>query len=280
MSLTRQANVKLNLGLRITGRRPDGYHLLHTVFQEVSWGDRISLTPNDRGKITLTVDGPCTQGVPGGASNLVVKTAQLLKNHTGHDGGVKIALTKHVPSGSGLGGGSSDAAAVLMGLNELWALNLSHDELVPLAMELGADVPFFLTGGRQLGEGIGEKLTPLPVQRHYEVVLVIPDLYISTPWAFKQLAKDHQFRDGPDLGAMIAQTEVPWNLFANDFEAAVFPRHPQLVQIKQRLTESGAVYASLSGSGSTLFGLYEGDIPGNLAEIFRSSTVVHCRTLG
>ncbi len=279
MSLTRQANVKLNLGLRITGRRPDGYHLLHTLFQEVSWGDRISLTPNDRGQITLTVDGPCTQGVPGDASNLVVKTAQLLKNHTGHEGGVKIGLTKHVPSGSGLGGGSSDAASVLAGLNELWGLEQSHDELVSLATKLGADVPFFLTGGMQLGEGIGEILKPLPSLPEYQVVLVIPDLYISTPWAFKELAKVHQFQDSPAFDVMIAQTPVQWNLFVNDFEAAVFPHHPQLVQIKQRLTDSGAVYASLSGSGSTLFGLYEGEIPGNLAEIFKSATIVHCHTL-
>ena len=276
MSLTLTANAKLNLGLRIVGRRYDGYHLLHTLFQEVDFGDEVTLTNRPNVKVTLEVTGPAglpvglaggatprlagtprAGGIPTDASNLCLRAARLFKESTGTDQGVHIRLEKRIPAGAGLGGGSSDAAAVFKGLNELWARNLSADELETLAVKLGADVPFFIRGGLQLGAGIGEVLTPLKRALPYSVVLVIPPFGVDTAWAYRQFASRRSFLPPPAFDQLIAQDPIPWEAFTNDFEEVVFPRYGQLAEIKKALLEAGAVYASLSGSGSAVVGLFE-----------------------
>lgn len=153
-----RAFAKINLGLEIVGKRPDGYHDIRTLFQTVSLGDEIELEAA-AGGLELTGDDP---GISWDRTNLVHRAAGLLRERTGSAEGVRIAVRKMIPAGRGLGGGSSDAAATLLALNRMWGLGLGPEEMAPLARKLGADVPFFLEGGLCLGEGIGDRLTPLP----------------------------------------------------------------------------------------------------------------------
>ncbi len=264
MSLSLIANAKINRGLRIVGQRDDGYHLLHTLFQEIDFGDEVILTDQPRLKVTLEVTGPAAGGVPTDESNLCLRAARLLQSRAGAGQGVHIRLEKRIPVGAGLGGGSSDAAAVLKGLNELWQTGMTVQEMEGLAVELGADVPFFIRGGLQLGEGIGEALTPLEHALPFAVVLVIPPFGVDTAWAYGQFASRQSFPPPPAFDELIAREPIPWEVFTNDFEEVVFPRYGQLAEIKRGLLKAGAVHASLSGSGSAVVGLFEGRETGDL----------------
>ena len=280
MSLTLTANAKINLGLRIVGRRNDGYHLLHTLFQEIDLGDKLTLTGQPNVKVTLEVTGPTAGGVPIDESNLCLRAAQLFKENTGTDQGVHIRLEKRIPAGSGLGGGSRDAAAVLRGLNQLWQTGMPTGELEQLAVRLGADVPFFVRGGLQLAEDIGELLTPLEHELPYAIVLVIPPFDVDTAWAYRQFAPRQSFPPPPALDDLITRDPTPWEAFTNDFEEVVFPRYGQLAEIKQGLLEVGAVHAGLSGSGSAVYGLFEGPPPeAALRHRFAEYQVVVCRAV-
>ena len=270
MSLTLAANAKINLGLRIVGRRPDpsgqtsrtgGYHLLHTLFQEIDFGDELTLTDQPSGKIRLDVTGVAAGAVPTSEQNLCVQATRLFKERAGGGNGVHIRLEKRIPAGAGLGGGSSDAAAVLRGLNQLWQTGMPAGELERLAERLGADVPFFIRGGLQLAEGIGELLTPLEHELPFAIVLVIPPFGVDTAWAYRQFASRHSFPPSPAFDELITQGPTPWEVFTNDFEEVVFPRYGQLAEIKQGLLEAGAVHTGLSGSGSAVYGLFEGPPP-------------------
>ena len=280
MSLTLTANAKINIGLRVTGRREDGYHLLHTLFQEVDFGDKVTLMDETSGEITLEVVAPATTSVPTGSRNLCLQAARLLRDQAGAARGVSIRLDKQVPVGAGLGGGSSDAAAVLRGLNELWETRLSTADLEELAAELGADVPFFIRGGLQLGEGIGERLTPLKRELPCAVVLVIPPFGVDTAWAYRQFASRQTFPPAPAFDRLIARDPIPWEVFTNDFEAVVFPRYGQLAAIKAGLLAAGAACAGLSGSGSGVYGLFEGQpSEEELGQRFGENRVVICGPL-
>ncbi len=277
MSLSLTANAKINLGLRIVGRQGDGLHLLHTLFQEIDFGDDVTLTNRPRLKVILEVAGPAAGGVPTDESNLCLRAARLLQSRAGTSQGVKIHLEKHITPGAGLGGGSSDAAAVLKGLNELWQTGLSAGELEQLAVRLGADVPFFIRGGLQLGEGIGEVLTPLERELPCTVVLVIPPFGVDTAWAYHQLASRQSFPPPPAFDELITREPIPWEDFTNDFEEVVFPHYGQLADIKRGLLEAGAVHASLSGSGSAVVGLFEeATIASELTHRFAECQVVAC----
>ncbi len=174
------APAKLNLFLHIVGRRADGYHLLQTVFQLLDWGDTVRLRVRADGEIARVTDVP---GIPP-ESDLCTRAAQALRRHTGGRLGVDIALDKRIPLGGGLGGGSSDAATVLVALNELWSAGLSPDELAGIALDLGADVPVFVRGYSAWAEGVGEKLTPIALrQRHY--VIVDPGVSVATSVLFQ-----------------------------------------------------------------------------------------------
>jgi 4-diphosphocytidyl-2-C-methyl-D-erythritol kinase len=257
MPLTLTANAKINIGLRVIGRREDGYHQLHTLFQEIDFGDKLTLSDQSSGNITLKVSGPAAAGVPDDSSNLCHQAANLLKQRSEPDlGSIHIQLEKHIPVGAGLGGGSSDAAAVLRGLNELWGTGFSPEELEELATELGADVPFFIRGGLQLGEGIGEQLTPLELKLPHTIVLVIPPFGVDTAWAYSQLATRQIFSQVAHLDHLIHLDPVPWKAFTNDFEEVVFQQYGKLANIKEELAESGAIYTSLSGSGSAVYGFF------------------------
>lgn len=233
------APAKLNLFLYITGRYPDGYHELQTLFQILDWGDELRLRINDNGHISRSSH---VEGVPQG-DDICIRAAHLLKARTGAKQGVQIELLKRIPMGAGLGGGSSDAATVLVALNRLWACGLTRPELAGLGLELGADVPVFVNGYSAWAEGRGEKLQAVSLgQRFY--VLVFPDIHVSTAEVFRHPAltrdstpvdlSEHSLREG-----------------RNDCEEVVFLMHPELKNMMKDLSVWGSPH--MSGTGSTFF---------------------------
>ncbi|MFH0947850.1 MAG: 4-(cytidine 5'-diphospho)-2-C-methyl-D-erythritol kinase [Elusimicrobiota bacterium] len=246
-----KANAKINLFLDVLGKRKDGYHNIKTIFQEVSLSDDIfimgtvpnGLFPNG---IKILCDMP---GVPTDKKNLVYKAVELLEKHCGIKKAVEIKIKKKIPVGAGLGGGSSDAAAVLIGLNKLWNLKLHKNQLAKIGKKIGADVPFFTYGGgRCLGEGIGDKLTPLKVRKTEWYVLVIPPYQISTKFVYSRLAETKK----SDI----------LNKHFNRLEDVVLPLYPEIKKIKDLLIESGAEFSLMSGSGSCVFGLVKNKLTG------------------
>lgn len=258
-----QSYAKINIGLKITGQRPDGYHTLQTIFQEISLYDTIALEPTDQNwQITCA-----NNTVPINETNLCIKAYLELKSHFPSLGGIKIHIKKGIPAGAGLGGGSSNAAALLKGINKLYDLGLTDGELEGIGLSLGADVPFFIRGGTQFAKGIGEVLFPATLPEMNAILLVVPDIHISTKWAYG-LAKNHlpknlkggNFAPIPGVdesGISFASWENARELFENDFEPLIFQTYPEIGKIKEKLLEYGAQYTSLSGSGSTVFGIFK-----------------------
>lgn len=249
-------NVKINLGLSITEKRPDGYHNLETVFYPVALEDALevrtsSATPPDR-KFTLHQHGMEIAGTP--EENLVVKAYQLLDKEFNLPP-VEIHLYKHIPSGAGLGGGSSDAAFMLKLLNEHFQLNLSVSQLEAYAATLGADCAFFIRNKPTFAEGIGNIFSPIELSLSgYGIMIVKPDIFVSTREAFSNI---HPKRPEHPIKEVIQRPVSEWKeTLINDFEASVFPLHPAIGAIKQELYNQGAAYASMSGSGSSVFGLF------------------------
>lgn len=249
------APAKINVGLRITGRRPDGYHLLDSLMIPVSLCDELVVRVEDGPHaIHVTCDDPT---LPTDHTNLVYKAAALLCREVAATPALHITLHKRIPSGAGLGGGSSDAAAVLKSLNLLLSLGLSEAQLCEMGVKLGADVPFFIPCRAARVEGIGEILTAVaPLPRRW-IVLVVPPFGVSTPWAYRQ------FDELPSSAPLdVTFADLPpgqWprsELLVNDLECAVFPDYPQLAEIKSLLYTHGADGALMSGSGSSVFGIF------------------------
>ena len=227
-----RAYAKINWSLRITGKRSDGYHELETVFQTISLHDELSFVPSD--VLSLTCDD---SSIPVDESNLVLRAARAVGSPP-----VAISLRKRIPTGGGLGGGSSDAAATLR------ALGNDRKDLPQLALSLGSDVPFFLVGGTAYATGRGEILTPLPSLRGIPLLLVLPEERVLTKDAFARITRYSQPL-GIDAYRDFAN-------FTNDFEEPVFAMLPRLRSLKQRLSDAGATWASMSGSGSTIVGAF------------------------
>jgi len=247
---------KINLALHVAGRRPDGFHEIVTLFQAIDLWDALDGESADA--LTLTVSGSV---IDAGESNLVLRAARLLKERVeaARSRGARLRLEKAIPVGAGLGGGSSNAAGALKLLNALWALGLGDSDLARFAAELGSDVPYFLVGGTALGTGRGEKIESLPAMRARPLVLASPPFGLSTPEVYRRL--------GAPLTVAKADVTVPrlflkfaeGNDFAaatNDLEAAVFEMCAELSVFRDALSESGAESALVSGSGSTVFGLF------------------------
>ena len=246
---------KVNIGLRILEKRPDGYHNIHTLFQELDFHDSITLEKRDSGIEFLSN----VEWLKNDSSNLCVKAWQTLVDAFGIPG-VSIQLHKRIPAGSGLGGGSSNAATVLKGLKQLYELDISNNELEKLGKVLGADVPFFIRGGLQLGDGIGDKLTPLCKAVRGNYLLVMPEFYIDTKLAYSNSKKIlDESRENINFSSFIRNNNISFELFENDFEAIAVPAYPEIGQIKETLRAHGARFASLSGSGSTVFGIFDED---------------------
>lgn len=254
---TAVAPAKVNICLRIVGRRADGYHLLDSIFAEIDLVDHITMTvtPRDRyadARISVACAYP---GVPNDATNLAARAADALLAACAVGADVDIAIEKHIPPGGGLGGGSSNAAAVLLALQRLLGEPAPADELWLLARELGADVPFFLVGGTALGVGRGDEVIPLPDLPSRELWLVLPAVHVSTAEAFADLGELTGKPFDPRILALVQRGELGWEAFAhaaNDFEAAVFRRWPELAALHADLLSTGAV-ARLSGSGAALW---------------------------
>lgn len=271
--MTRTARVpafaKLNLGLRVLFRRPDGYHELRTVFQTISLADRIDISYAPARKTRIAV-----HGMPEIPDNLVERAARRLLEESKIHADIGFSLKKNIPMGAGLGGGSSDAAAVLLALPVLSGKSVPADRLHSLATELGSDVPFFLYGGTAFGQGRGEELYPLPDQRNACGLLIVPDVHSSTAEAYRDLSgtltsialqnKLRSFQKAVWRGATgdgIAVEE-------NDFEPVVFARHRGLREIKEHLLRLGAQSASMTGSGSAIFGIFAETSQRKRAQIF------------
>lgn len=250
-------NVKINLGLSITEKRPDGYHNLETVFYPVALEDALEINPcNDAAtKFTLHQHGMEIAGNP--EDNLVVK-AYLLLDREFDLPPVEIHLFKHIPSGAGLGGGSSDAAFMLKLLNDQFNLHLTDHQLEAYAATLGADCAFFIKNQPTFAEGIGNIFSPVQLSlKGYQIMIIKPDVFVSTREAFSNIRPR---RPEHSVKEVIKRPVSEWReTLINDFEASVFPLHPVIGEIKEELYRQGAVYASMSGSGSSVFGLFAPD---------------------
>lgn len=248
-SLTLSCPAKVNLYLKVVGRRPDGYHDLLTVMQPLSLADELVVTlAGDT--ITLECNRP---ELPVDQGNLAVRAALAFQEATAQTFGVRLKLTKHIPLAAGLGGGSSDAAGVLKALNRLRGQPLAGSQLHALARRLGADVPFFLLDGPALAQGIGDRLSPMTLPATW-LVLVNPGFPVSTAWVYASLQPPFA---PPDEGLLDRMArEQPANWLHNDLEAVTLGRYPALSDLKQGLVAEGALGALMSGSGPTVFGLF------------------------
>lgn len=246
------APAKLNLSLQVFGKRPDGYHHIRSVMVPVSLYDEVTVEEAPAG-ICVECDAP---GVPTDAANSCHMAAALFLAWAGTPAGVRIRIQKAIPAESGLGGGSSDAAAALKGLIALTGKHPPPEVLLAMAIRIGADVPFFLPGGAALVEGIGERLTPLPWNVPFHAVIVCPAFGLSTREGYARLGREPG--DPPPRGRVPTFrtfSEVV-AIVRNDFEAAWGPSHPEIAVIRRELTSAGASAAGLSGSGSAVFGLF------------------------
>lgn len=250
-----RSNAKVNLYLEVLDRRPDGYRNIQTVFHSISLPDTLTLTRRESG-FTLSTESP---DVPRDGTNLALVAARRLLGEG--RGGVHIDLEKRIPVGAGLGGGSADAAASLVGVNRLFDLGLSDQGLLEAAADVGSDVPFLLKGGCALGEGRGERLTPLECLPPLTVVVVAPPMEVSTRWAYESLrtgltSDGGRVRIVSDVLRMRAVKSFN-SLLYNRFEELVFDRHPLVRKIKEGLIEAGAAGALMSGSGPAVFAIFE-----------------------
>jgi 4-diphosphocytidyl-2-C-methyl-D-erythritol kinase len=258
MKLKFKTPAKVNLGLHVHGKREDGFHELETIFQMVSLFDDVELELLSSG-IKLECDMP---GIPTDDTNLVCKAALLLRKSYQVEGkGVSIRLKKKIPFGAGLGGGSGNAAGVLMGLNRLWDLNIDREKLFTLAAELGSDVPFFLTSPCALGKGRGERLKVLESCSKFQVLLVFPGFPIATSWVYQNLRLKLTKR--PNNISILRKNLSLSNITSlgsqlyNDLESVVIQKFPEVKVVKDELWAWGALGVLLSGSGSTVFGIFD-----------------------
>jgi 4-diphosphocytidyl-2-C-methyl-D-erythritol kinase len=252
------AFAKINLGLSILGLRPDGYHEIRTVYQTVGLHDRLSVELGPGAGIDVSSDDP---KVPGGNKNLVYQIAARWKRARKFRGKIRFRIEKRIPSGAGLGGGSSDAAAALLALERLTGDRLSPAARFRLAAEAGSDVPFFLWGGRALGLGRGEAVYPLPNLARTPCLVVFPGRSVSTAEAYQEAGRRLTKKRGTSsmefFGARPHFFPEISGPAENDFEAVIFARWPELASLKRRLIRAGAKVASLTGSGSAVFALFD-----------------------
>jgi 4-diphosphocytidyl-2-C-methyl-D-erythritol kinase len=277
------AYAKVNLRLDVLGRRPDGYHELRTIFQTISLHDILVLETRREPGIDLSIAGNSQLAEEPGRDNLVYRALEELGREIGFQRGVRAVLTKRIPVGRGLGGGSSDAAAALLGLLRLTGKHIEAARLLEIASGLGADVPFFLHGGCALGIGRGHEIYPLPDAPRRQALVISPhEIAVPTKEAYQWLSEELTNREDPTK--LMRFCALCWSpqggALSNDFEAAVFPRYPRLAAIKRELLQLGAAEASLAGSGSAVFGVYQHPAKARrAARAFPKDQVFLCSTL-
>ena len=243
---------KINLGLHILNKRQDSLHNIITVFQEIDFYDQISIEKSDDFIFETNVDWLDKK------NNTCIQAFEATKEKFPNISNIKINLVKNIPTSAGLGGGSSNGTAVLKGMNELFALKMSQDELIELSKKISADSPFFVNGGLQVGEGTGGDLSPIESNLNgVYILLVMTDIKIDTKNAYKKcLLKDKTNIKFAGMLGELKNYDLSSELFYNDFEVYVFKTHPEIGKIKLKILDLGAQYASLSGSGSTVFGIF------------------------
>ena len=247
---------KVNLRLDILGKRPDGYHEIRTVFQKISLADEMSIAIAKSG-IEITCDHP---HVPVNETNLAYRAAHILLNKHKVQDGVNISIKKRIPIAAGLGGGSSNAASTLMGINQLFELGMNPQELMRTGKDIGADVPFFIFGESALATGIGEKMEPLEVVPPLWFLLITPDFPISTAWAYRNTRRGlTKTNNNTIIPKCINHLQDVITILSNDLEHVVIPRYPLIQEIKDALLAEGAKGSLMSGSGSTVFGIFESE---------------------
>ena len=250
-----RAYAKINLGLNVLGKRTDGYHDIETVFRLIDLYDELEIVQNDQG----TYFSSNKPELSNDNTNLCLRAAHLLRDLTGCHMGVEMKLTKRIPIGAGLGGGSSDAAATLKGLTKLWSLDISPEELQTISESLGSDVPFFFTGQTAHATGRGEILESFVLPLPYSILVATPPIHVSTAWAYSSLRLDEN-RNRPKLrdlfSGTIRDTGVLRRELTNDFEETVFRQYPEILKLKEAILSGGAEVALMSGSGSSVFGFF------------------------
>lgn len=273
------APAKINLSLEIKGRREDGFHEIETLMAPISLSDRLTIERGaTAGDIQFSCDDP---SLSNGEDNLVVRAAKLFRKAARIEAGLEIVLEKKIPHGAGLGGGSSDAAATLLGLNELFETRLAREELIELAAQIGSDVPFFMVGSAAICRGRGEIAQPVQLPASFRLLLVKPDFGVPTPWAYQRWSDS---RELPDVSYAAQEFSGLW--FVNDLERPVFAKFVLLGYFKtwlRRQPEVGA--ALLSGSGSTVFAILREkedaeELAVRVREHFDSAMWTHICTFG
>ena len=258
--LIKKTPAKINLTLDVTGKLENGYHTLSMIMQSIDVCDELSFEKTADETILFSMNKDLPDKIPA-EKNLVYKAAKLMKDTFKIDGGFKIHLTKNIPAAAGLAGGSSDCAATLIGINELCGLGLDIEKLCEIGVKLGADVPFCIRKGTMLAEGIGEILTPLAPLTGIPVLLIKPNISISTPYVYKHI-KLNELDYHPDNKAVISYIKdnnikkIAASL-SNVLETVTIPENPIIAELKHYLTENGAIGSLMSGSGPTTFGIFE-----------------------
>lgn len=260
-------NAKINIGLLITGKRPDGFHNLETVFFPVRWSDALEIAYSEELNFSSSgIEIACSS-----ESNLVMKAYQLISEDFNIPP-LRIHLHKQIPFGAGLGGGSADGAFMLRMLNKTFALNISHEKMIEYAARLGSDCPFFMINQPVFATGRGEVMSPIHISlKGLSLLMVKPSVVVSTASAFRYVVAQQPENSLLDL-VQLPVTEWKGNIF-NQFETSVFQQFPEIEEIKNQLYNMGAIYASMSGSGSCVFGLFV-ELPENVETFFPSTCLV------
>jgi 4-diphosphocytidyl-2-C-methyl-D-erythritol kinase len=258
-AFTLSSFAKINWQLRVLGRRADGFHELRTIFQTVTLKDKLTFAARDDDELHLTSD---STDIPLDESNLILRAAVVLRDSRGIRKGASIHLEKNIPMEAGLGGGSSNAAITLIGLAHLWEIEMTKQELTKIGARLGADVPFFLTGGTALGIGLGTEVSSIKEVVAEHLLIVKPVAKVSTAEAYKALNSPALTKVGSDIILSISRADEQFTdshpiALHNDFEPVVFPLKPEIERAKDALLNSGARSALLAGSGASVFGVFE-----------------------
>ncbi|MCQ4774403.1 4-(cytidine 5'-diphospho)-2-C-methyl-D-erythritol kinase [Lacrimispora saccharolytica] len=253
-----KAKAKINLGLDVVRKREDGYHEVRMIMQMINLYDKITLRKKTEPGITVTAN---LSYLPVNEDNLVYRAAKLLMDEFQVDGGLEIELQKYIPVAAGMAGGSTDAAAVMVGVNRIFQLGLSKKQLMERGVKIGADVPFCIMRGTALAEGIGEELTPLPAMPHCSLVIAKPKIHVSTKFVYGNL-KVGELTEHPDIDGQVQalrenNLEQLVTRMGNVLETVTIPAYPVIDEIKHTMMKYGAMGAMMSGSGPTVFGIFE-----------------------
>lgn len=262
-----QAYAKINLGLDVVRKREDGYHEVRMIMQNIGLCDELELVEKEESEITISTN---REDVPANEGNLVYKAAKLLMDEFGVTKGLHISLVKKIPVAAGMAGGSSDAAATMIGVNDIFGLGLSREELMERAVKIGADVPYCIMGGTALAEGIGEVLSPLPPMPDCYILIAKPPIDVPTKFVYGNL-RANELKEHPDIDQMIQCLRADdlkhmCDIMGNVLETVTIPAHPVIDDIKHIMVEHGAMGAMMSGSGPTVFGVFASEREAKAAE--------------